>query len=118
MQQVADPVWAGRESRSRRTLTAALIITPLAVLASGPIAFGMAMAASGPDDLTNGDNPLLYVLAVVLGIAVFGLVGALAAGYERRAVQLSNRLAIASLAAGSTILALLVLALLADLFGS
>jgi hypothetical protein len=118
MYQAAGTSWPPSEHRSRRTLSASLIITPLALLASGPIAFGLAMAASGPDDLTNANNPLLYVLAVVLGIAIFGLVGALAAGYERRAVQLSNRLAIASLAAGSSILALLVFGLLADLFAA
>jgi hypothetical protein len=115
---VAALVCGRREARSRRVLTAALIITPLDPLASGPIAFGMAMAASGPDDLANTNNPLLYILASVLGIAIFGLVGALATGYERRAVHLSNRLAIVSLAAGSSILALLLFELLADFPGS
>jgi hypothetical protein len=54
----------------RRLLAAVWVLTPLSVLASGPMAFGIAMSGGGEHDLGDPGRPLLKVLVAFVAVAV------------------------------------------------
>jgi hypothetical protein len=64
---LAAPVDVRRSGavRARRLLTVATILAPIALLACGPLAFGMFMTTNRADQLGSIDNPLLRLLAVI-----------------------------------------------------
>jgi hypothetical protein len=60
------------DRRPRSVIPTAILVVAVAVLVSGPMAFGIAMSS---DSYPNWQNPYLYGLAGLLTVAVGALVG-------------------------------------------
>jgi hypothetical protein len=71
----ATPGEGGRARRTWLVLILASALCPLAVLASGPIAFGIYMANDfGDDEPSNMGNAYLWILASFLLVTLAGVV--------------------------------------------
>jgi hypothetical protein len=80
-----------------------LVVVPLGCLLALPMAFGIYMSPSNPDELGSAHNPLLYLLGALVAIATIAALAATLAKLCAAFAVWRRRLLLVAIVAGATI---------------